>query len=489
MNTQSTFQRKEKVNSANTAAGRFIGLLAIIGLFVAPVSYVNAESDYERYCVGGLGIIVTTFEDDEEDYTGCTADHCTLREAINTANLCTDDTTGTVVLENGAYTLNRSANNDPADEQHLISALVISGNVVIIGDESTITRESEALFRIFLVNYSASLSANDVSIGKGKVYGTMDDVTYGGAGGGIFVEKSGKLSLLRSRVWGSGAWHGGGIYNAGDLTLRQTMVISNHAILSGGGIFNADNAKAFIHQSSVGGNFSEGGGAISNSNGLLIVKSSTISGNKAESGGGISTRRGKLILRDSTIYRNSANPLYSAANWSDGIFEPIDTAFGQGGGLVLLSNALISNTVIAENTPRNCTGEWDRGREITQIFTSDGISMASDVSCSFHTAFTMVESDPMLDDVEIPNLYTAYFQPLPGSPLIDAGEKCDSYDQRSKVRHLDGNGDGIKECDIGAVEYRYAYAQFKEDTMEQYCTGIPAIDSWNSYCNITDSSK
>ena len=52
--------------------------------------------------------------------------------------------------------------------------------------------------------------------------------------------------------------------------------------------------------------------------------------------------------------------------------------------------------------------------------------------------------------------------PLPGSPLIDHGspasvggvtaDACSRRDQRGRHRPIDGDGDAIARCDIGAVE-------------------------------------
>lgn len=50
--------------------------------------------------------------------------------------------------------------------------------------------------------------------------------------------------------------------------------------------------------------------------------------------------------------------------------------------------------------------------------------------------------------------------PLRGSPAMDAwfdgfvgnGATCPALDQRGVHRPQDGNGDGIKKCDIGAIE-------------------------------------
>jgi hypothetical protein len=41
------------------------------------------------------------------------------------------------------------------------------------------------------------------------------------------------------------------------------------------------------------------------------------------------------------------------------------------------------------------------------------------------------------------------------SPVIDAGDNaaCPAVDQRGVARPIDGDGDGVAVCDIGAVEY------------------------------------
>jgi energy-coupling factor transporter ATP-binding protein EcfA2 len=95
---------------------------------------------------------------------------------------------------------------------------------------------------------------------------------------------------------------GGGIFNAGSLTLINSTVSHNTGIGFGGGIYNT--ATMTISDSTISENTAASGGGIDNS-GTLFLANSTISGNKALNGAGISNAF-DLSINNSAISDNQA---------------------------------------------------------------------------------------------------------------------------------------------------------------------------------------
>ena len=216
------------------------------------------------------------------------------------------------------------------------------------------------------------------------------------AGGGIFNQ--GTLTLTNSTVSGNAAPGGGGIHNLGTLFLNRSTISDNTA-LAGGGIFNDVDGELTITNSTVGDNTAQAGGGIWNQ-GTVALGNSTLSGNSAEGGGGIS-----------------------------------NATFGVAISLV--------NTVLAGNTA-------DSGLDCAGDLTSLGHNLVgSTTGCGFNPATgDLVNVDPMLGplaDNGGPNFTHAL---LPGSPAIDAGdnEPCTHTDQRGIPRPQGAA------CDIGAYE-------------------------------------
>jgi parallel beta-helix repeat protein len=123
------------------------------------------------------------------------------------------------------------------------------------------------------------------------------------AGGGI--HNDGELTLVSSTVSGNAAFTGGGIASHGGLTMSDSTVSGNAAGAEGGGLHIA--GVSTISSSTVSGNTAGSGGGINNGvNAALTLNDSTVSGNAAASGGGIYNQLGDFDISGCTVADNTA---------------------------------------------------------------------------------------------------------------------------------------------------------------------------------------
>jgi hypothetical protein len=289
-------------------------------------------------------------------------------------------------------------------------------------------RNGRAVFGAGIANLG-TLTLTAVTI-TGNSAGTFSSQ---GQGGGLF--NSGDLTLSHSTISDNaasgiadfgGGGEGAGVYNSGTLRMTHTTVSGNRArVATSGGVGSAR------------------GGGIFNS-GVLTASGSTVSGNFAEGGsasvdrGGAIWNTGSLDLTNATIVNNAA-----AAN-----------AFGNTvGGLQASGSAsqTLRNTLLAGNT-NNC------GLSGTSTF-SFGHNLSSDTTCAsvFNAAGDLNGlPGPHVGPLRNNGGATPTHALLPLSPAVDGGDNvgCPVTDQRDRPRPVDGNGDGVAQCDIGAVEVR-----------------------------------
>lgn len=240
---------------------------------------------------------------------------------------------------------------------------------------------------------------------------------------------------------------GGGIENAGTLTLLDCAVSGNNAspaTTGGGGIYNSGTLA--VMDSTISGNTetngSAGGGGILNNGGTLTVLGSTVSGNTASgsgAGGGIENS-GTLTVTNSTLSGNTAV--------SGGGID-----FGSG-----TSNAA-SNSIVAENTaPTNAdvSGAYtDKGGNLVG---TSGINLAG------------------LGNYGGP---TQTMLPLPGSPALCAGQTALAVDGGGAALTTDQRGFALStpsycssgQVDAGAVQTNYTSLQFPASASYSEVTG------------------
>lgn len=165
---------------------------------------------------------------------------------------------------------------------------------------------------------------SDLSIaGPGANFLTISHVVTehnGGARASVFSVASAEISTVvisGLTITGGQAtdWFGGGIYNAGNLTIQDCIVTGNRAEHAGGGIYNHAVGTLTILNSTISANFAERGSGIYNDGlltsilnvppPLLTAQKSTISDNTSIFlGGGVANTDGTLTVQNSTISGN-----------------------------------------------------------------------------------------------------------------------------------------------------------------------------------------
>jgi CSLREA domain-containing protein len=299
----------------------------------------------------GTTINVTTTADAVAD-TGS----CSLREAITAANTDTPSGvsigecpagagTDTVLVPPGTYSLSNCELTPASD-------MTIAGT----GPPATIL-DGAATCRVFAIS-SGTVSLSDLTIRNGSA----------ATGGGI--SNAGTLTVTSSTILGSSAsGQGGAIWSSGTLTMTNSTLASNAAGVQGGGIFNAGTAS---------------------------LSFSAVSGSAAPSGGSVYTDTGASTMLTGTLLANSTSGGDCAGD-----------AIGSGGHNLVES-------------PGAC-------------FTG-GVTDLTGV-------------DPKLNALAKNGGATQTFRPITGSPVLDAaGSTCPAVDQRANSR-FQGQA-----CDIGPVE-------------------------------------
>ena len=419
----------------------------------------------------------------------CDAD-CSLREAVQRANQTPGATR--IILAAGRYPLSLPPPADPTGNERNIDAddnrdgdLDAVGEISIIGrgaDRTTIT--SAGIDRILEVLPGGRVTLSKVSISGGFV-------PYGG--GGLWVNVGAALTVQLSAVSGNtagaafSATPGGGIYNAGTLTVSSTRIDGNRSAAgegsfgSGGGVYNIGSLtvrdSSFIANRASDDDDAGFGGGLFNSGSADIRRSSFERNQVSYNGSGASLLNagsGTLLLDNSTV------------SGSDLGFDGFTAGAVENGGRLDagLPVARLVNVTIAGNTVRGLINRGDI-TVINSIVAGNGMpedplygDPAIDRNCaSYGSAARFIQRGLLrgTDDGNCPttllvlnaDTFETVLWPLaannvPSLPsfalrkvsiAIDAAVgNCASQDQRGSPRPRDGNGDGIAACDLGAYE-------------------------------------
>ncbi len=342
----------------------------------------------------GIGAETFVVTKEADDNGACEVDDCSLREAILAAN--TAPGMDTLILPAGLYQLSIYG---PVDNQAITGDLDILDDLEILGEsaDSTVI-VGDGADRVFQIRQSNVLISN-VTVTGGEA---------GASGGGVRAAVS-DLTIIDSAITeNSTVQDGGGIFfTIGEMVLINTIISGNSAGAQGfGGGIHVD--------------------GITETN--VNVINSTISGNSAFSGGGIYSLFDSYVIIDNSTLADNTASFRGDAFANDFSFRPTFTNTLIVGDCAILSNIPISHGGNIESPGFTCYLEHPTDRANVA---DPGIAPLSDNGGS-----------------------TLTHALLPGSPAIDTAidSRCPATDQRGLDRPVDGDGDRVATCDVGAFE-------------------------------------
>jgi CSLREA domain-containing protein len=251
----------------------------------------------------GTEIEVDTAEDEmEED------GDCSLREAIEAANTDSDvdecpagDGADEIILPPAIFELTIAGtgeDDNATGDLDILDDLTITGDVeaASIIDGGGIDRVLDIAPGVSVDIWFVYITGGNTTGSGGGIYNkgllTLTVVNLmenhaGSLGGGLYNGIAGEATILVSDVYSNTAGYGGGIFNAGSLSLDTSNVLVNVASSSGGGI-RSENGTVSITTTLIADNqsFADGGGVMNMDSSMHMVDS-TVRGNTSSEGAGI----------------------------------------------------------------------------------------------------------------------------------------------------------------------------------------------------------
>ncbi|QEH39161.1 RTX-I toxin determinant A from serotypes 1/9 [Aquisphaera giovannonii] len=214
------------------------------------------------------------------------------------------------------------------------------------------------------IGFAAGLSGT-IGLSIGPLPVIAQATTIAGPGAGVLAVDAKSISRVLQVVAGVTASisgltltggladaGGGGILNAGTLTVDACVIANNSAPGNGGGIDNLGTLT--LTNSTVSGNSGKQGGGIFSNNSLTMT-GDTVSGNAGTYGGGIKTYAGTASLTGCTVSGN--------------------TSPNQGGGLYLRSTARLVNCTVDGNTAGSPAAPAGHGGGIAVMVAGASLTM------------------------------------------------------------------------------------------------------------------
>lgn len=320
---------------------------------------------------------------------------------------------------------------------------------------------------IYTASPSSQLSINSSEfIDNAAVFVNDNELSLGGA---LWVNNTATISNTIFR--GNEAVGAGAIYSLKDVAITNSIFDSNSAGSGHGsdhGTAIHSKGQATINRSIF--KFNSGGSAAIGNVGMMQINRTTIINNTNRAvpymdntpigtGGGIYNTN-ELTVTNTTISNNTTN-FAGAGIYNSRSLHLINTSVisngikfgdedGVGGGIYTLpaSTNYLTNTLISLNTAPAGADCWGA----TQGF----YSLISDLDyCQLAGNTNLGDLAAQISPLTQVDDYTWVVPLTQTSPAVDAGnnQACPASDQRGQARPIDGNGDLLARCDLGAYEF------------------------------------
>jgi hypothetical protein len=255
-----------------------------------------------------------------------------------------------------------------------------SGLETITGPAAGVTISGGGTSGVFQVNagVTATLSGLTITDGNSTVGGGVDNAgtvtltncTISGnhayeffvnsGGGGVF--NNGTATLTNCTLSGNSAEVGGGVDNFGTATFTNCTLSGNSASTGGGGVNNGGTGTAALTNCTLSGNSAEvGGGVYIGANAKTTLANCTLSGNSASAGGGVNNGgAGTATLTNCTLSGNSAS--FGGGVYNDGTATLTNctlsgnSALESGGGVFNDGTETLTNCTLSGNSADDAAG-------------------------------------------------------------------------------------------------------------------------------------
>lgn len=316
--------------------------------------------------------------------------------------------TGVITLTSGQLVIDKPlVINGPG-----AAMLAVSGNnasrVISVTTGGNVTLAGLALQNGFSAgqNGGGIYNAGVLTLTHAAVVSNVTSITFPGSapGGGIF--NAGTITLISSMVSGNAAGSGGALYTEGLAVISATRMLSNSVFgAGGGGIFNRGSLT--MTDSQVLGNIAVdgAGGGIYNME-RMRIEASLIAGNVSDGpgGGGAIRNGGQLNIVNSTLSGNRATTGGTVnAGGGGAIAQLANEAFIPLVYVDILNSTIVSNT--AAQVISNTSGIW---ATVGDVILTNSIVALNGIRQNFAISSGLVTSrGHNLSDGDIPSAVVA----------------------------------------------------------------------------------